>query len=176
MKAMKKKILGSGADHTTLMTIFRNLILKTGISESENLVFAGCEGPCFSMATFFSFGIRDLNLSLYFATDADMGRLYKLEHQRDLGMVARKHEAPHEAPVKAGVIVLMSGLTEIPFDRVLTFVDKALAKGGIIIGETVVAGLFEEKGWIEKIMFNYIFEFAMRNPTAYELEGETCQA
>ena len=169
---MKKKILWSGADHTTLMTIFRNLILKTGISESENLIFAGCEGPCFSMATFFSFGIRDLNLNIYFVTDADTDRLYKLGHQRDLGMVARKHGAP----VKGGVIVLMSGLTEIPFDRVLTFVDRALTKGGIIIGETVVANLFEEKGWTEKIMFNYLFEFAMRNPTAYELEGESSLA
>ena len=128
------------------------------------------------MATFFSFGIRDLKLNLYFATDADMSRLYKLEYQRGLGLVARKHEAPQEAPVKAGVIVLMSGLTEIPFDHVLKFVDRALAKGGVVIGETVVAGLFEEKGWTEKILFNYIFEFAMRNPTAYELEGETCQA
>jgi hypothetical protein len=171
---MKKKILWSGPDHTYLMTIFRNLILKTGIREPENLIFAGCEGPCFSMATFFSFGIRDLNLNLYFAADADMGRLWKLEYQKDLGMVARKHEAPHEAPVKAGVIVLMSGLTEIPFDHVLTFVDNALTKDGIIIGETVVAGLFEEKRWTEKIIFNYIFEFSMRNPIAYELEGEYC--
>ena len=169
---MKKKILWSGPDHTYVMTIFRNLILKTGIRESENLVFAGCEGPCFSMATFFSFGIRDLKLNLFFATDADMGRSYKLEHQRALGMVARKHEAP----VKAGVIVLMSGLTEIPFDRVLAFVDRALEKDGIIIGETVVAGLFEEEGWTDKLMFNYIFEFAMRNPTAYELEGQSFQA
>ena len=62
---MKKKILWSGPDHTYMMTIFRNLILKTGIRESENLVFAGCEGPCFSMATFFSFGIRDLKLNLF---------------------------------------------------------------------------------------------------------------
>jgi hypothetical protein len=169
---MKKKILWSGPDHTYVMTIFRNLILKTGIRESENLVFAGCEGPCFSMATFFSFGIRDLKLNLFFATDADMGRSYKLEHQRALGMVARKHEAP----VKAGVIVLMSGLTEIPFDRVLAFVDRALEKDGIIIGETVVAGLFEEKGWTDKLLFNYIFEFAMRNPAAYELEGQSFQA
>ena len=167
---MKKKILWSGPDHTHLLTIFRNLILKTGIRESETLVFAGCEGPCYSMATFFSFVIRDLKLNLYFATDADMGRLWRLEHQRDLGIVARKHEAP----VKASVIVLMSGLTEIPFAHVLTFVDKALAKGGIIIGETVVAGLFEEKKWDEKIIFKYLFEFSMRNPTAYELEGEFC--
>jgi len=169
---VKKKTLWSGPDHTYVMTIFRNLILKTGIRESENLVFAGCEGPCFSMATFFSFGIRDLKLNLFFATDADMGRSYKLEHQRALGMVARKHEAP----VKAGVIVLMSGLTEIPFDRVLAFVDRALEKDGIIIGETVVSGLFEEKGWTDKLLFNYIFEFAMRNPTAYELEGQSFQA
>ncbi|OGP65230.1 MAG: hypothetical protein A2170_03450, partial [Deltaproteobacteria bacterium RBG_13_53_10] len=140
------------------------------IRESGNLIFAGCEGPCFSMATFFSFGIRDLKLNLYFATDADMGRLWRLEHQRELGIVARKHEAP----VKASVIVLMSGLTEIPFAHVLTFVDKTLVKGGIIIGETVVAGLFEEKKWDEKITFKYLFEFSMRNPTAYELEGEFC--
>jgi hypothetical protein len=167
---MKKKILWSGPDHTYLLTIFRNMILKTGIRESGTLVFAGCEGPCFSMATFFSFGIRDLKLNLYFATDANMGRLWKLEHQRDLGIVARKHETP----VKASVIVLMSGLTEIPFAHVLTFVDKALAKGGIIIGETVVPGFFEERKWDEKIMFKYLFEFSMRNPTAYELEGEFC--
>jgi hypothetical protein len=169
---MKKKILWSGPDNTYMLTIFRNLIQKTGIRESENLIFAGCEGPCFSMATFFSFGIRDLKLNLYFATDADMGRSYRMEYQRDLGVVARKHEAP----VKARAIVLMSGLTGVPFDRVLAFVDRALEKDGIIIGETVVAGLFEEKGWTDKIMFNYIFEFAMRNPTAYELEGEICEA
>ena len=126
---MKKKILWSGPDHTHLLTIFRNLILKTGIRESETLIFAGCEGPCYSMATFFSFGIRDLKLNLYFATDADMGRLWKLEHQRDLGIVARKHETPW-APVKASVLVLMSGLTEIPFAHVLTFVDKALERVG----------------------------------------------
>jgi len=167
---MKKKILWSGPDHTHLLTIFRNLIIKSGIKEQQHLIFAGCEGPCYSMATFFCFAIRDLKLNLYFATDADMGRLWRLEHQRDLGIVARKHEAP----VKASVIVLMSGLTEIPFAHVLTFVDKALVKGGVIIGETVVAGLFEEKKWDEKIIFKYLFEFAMRDPTAYELEGEFC--
>jgi hypothetical protein len=167
---MKKRVLWSGPDHTHLLTIFRNLILKTGIRESENLVFAGCEGPCYSMATFFSFAIRDLKLNLYFATDADTDRMWRLEHQRDLGIVARRQEVP----VKANVLVLMSGLTEIPFNQVVTFVDKALMKGGTVIGETVVAGLFEEKKWDEKIVFKYLFEFAMRNPTAYELEGELC--
>jgi hypothetical protein len=53
----------------------------------------------------------------------------------------------------------------------LKFIDQGLAKNGIIIGETVVPGLFEGTDWDKKISFNFIFEFEMKNPTAFEVEG-----
>ncbi len=77
-----------------------------------------------------------------------------------------------EEPVQAKVATLMSGLLQVPFQNVVNFIDQRLAKNGIIIGETVVSGLFEEKGWDKKIPFNFIFEFEMRNPTAFALEAE----
>jgi hypothetical protein len=165
---MKKSELWRGPDHTYLLSIFLNLILKTGIREGENLIFAGCEGPCYSMATFFSFAIRDLKVNLYFATNADMSHLWKLDSVENLGMAARRSQRP----LKAKVLVLMSGLIQIPLEKTLTFVDDVLEKDGIIIGETVVSGLFEERGWDKRIAFNYLFEFSMRNPVAYEIEGE----
>ena len=164
---MKKILLSKGMDHTSMFSIFRELVLKSGIKENENLIFCGCQGPCYAMASFFCFGIRDLNLNLYFATDADLHRLWKLDYVKDLGIVAtRKGD-----PVQAKVIVLMSGLVQVPFQNILKFIDHALAKDGIMIGETVAPGLFEKMDWDKKIPFRFIFEFEMRNPTAFEVEA-----
>ena len=163
---MKKVLMSKGVDHTSMFSIFREVILKTGIKENENLFFCGCQGPCYAMATFLSFGIRDLNLNLYFAADADIRRLWKLEFSENLGIVATHREEP----VQAKVAILMSGLVQVPFQNILKFIERDLAKNGIIIGETVVPGLFEGNDWDKEIPFNFIFEFEMKNPTAFALE------
>ena len=107
---MKKELISIGEDYRHMLPIFRELILKRGIGEKDNLVFAGCPGPCFSMATFFSSGLRDLKLNQYFAVDSDIHQLWKLEYVGNLGINATKKENP----LKAKVIVLMSGLCAIP--------------------------------------------------------------
>jgi hypothetical protein len=163
---MRKRAIFEGVDHTNMLSCFRRLILETGIKEQENLIFAGCEGPCYSMATFFSFAIRDLNLHLHFAPDAKMDQIRRLEYVRPLGMIATNREKP----ITCKVLVLMSGLVHVPFENILRFVREASGEGGIIIGETVVAGLFEEKDWHTRIPFKYIFEFSMRSPTVYLVE------
>ncbi|PKN67309.1 MAG: hypothetical protein CVU57_02905 [Deltaproteobacteria bacterium HGW-Deltaproteobacteria-15] len=163
---MKKRVLFEGADHTNMLPCFRRLVIETGIRKQENLIFAGCEGPCYSMATFFSFAIRDLNLSLYFAADAKLEQIRRLEYVKGVGMVATEREKP----VKSKVLVLMSGLVHVPFENTLSLVREVLGEEGIIIGETVVPGLFEEKEWHTRIPFRYIFEFSMRNPTVYKME------
>ena len=165
---MRKKIISKGTDYTYMLPIFREVLLKSGMREKDNLIFAGCQGPCYSMATLLSFGIRDLNLNLYFAVDADIQQLWKLEYIKNLGVVAsRKGD-----PVKAKGVILMSGLMSVPFKNILKFIKESLLGGGILIGETVTPGLFEEKGWDKQIPFNYLFEFSMENPTSFEVEGK----
>ena len=83
----------------------------------------------------------------------------------DLGMVASRKEDS----VKAKVIVLMSGLVNVPFENVLTLVRDGLAEGGTIIGETVVPGLFESLKWHEQVPIRFLFEFSMERPTAIEI-------
>jgi hypothetical protein len=195
-----KKIISKGLDHTEMLSIFREVLLRSGIREKGNLIFAGCQGPCYSMATLLSFGLRDLNLNLYFAADADIQQLWRLEYIKNLGVVATQKENPihpvrnsngalnparinlkrdHAAEqrgiisngVKAKVLIIMSGLVMVPFEKVLKFVSEALQKGGVIIGETVVPGLFEKKGWDKQIPFKYLFEFSMKHPTSFEVEG-----
>jgi hypothetical protein len=163
---MEKKILWTGPDHTHLLTIFRNLVIDTGIRKQETLIFSGCEGPCYSMATFFSFAVRDLNLDLYFAADSDAGRMWRLEETKGLGITARKADSPAEAKV----VVLMSGLVKIPLEKTVRFVENILGRNGFVIGETVQPGLFEATGWNKAIGFNYLFEFSMINPTACKVE------
>ena len=107
---MKKEIISTGKDHTSMLPIFRELILESGIKEQDNLIFAGCSGPCYSMATFFGFGIRDLNVNLYFAVDSDIHQLWRLDDVENLGVVA----AGIEGPLIAKVIVLVSALFAIP--------------------------------------------------------------
>ena len=165
---MRKKIISKGTDYTYMLPIFREVLLKSGMREKDNLIFAGCQGPCYSMATFLSFGIRDLNLNLYFAVDADIQQLWKLEYIKNLGVVASRKEDP----VKAKGVILMSGLMSVPFKNILKFIKESLLGGGILIGETVAPGLFEEKGWDKQIPFNYLFEFSMENPTSFEVEGK----
>jgi len=162
----ERSVLAAGKDHTEMFPMFRSLVERTGAKEGDVLVWAGCEGACYSMATFFSYVLRDLGLNLYFATDADMKRLWRLEYQEDCGIVATKKENP----VKAKVIVLMSGLVHVPFENVLTLVRDSLAEGGAIIGETVVPGLFETLKWHEQIPFRFLFEFSMLQPTAVEMK------
>jgi hypothetical protein len=162
---MKKKIISTGKDHTSMLPIFRELILESGIKEQDNLIFAGCSGPCYSMATFFGFGIRDLDINLYFAVDSDIHQLWRLDHVENLGIVADRVERP----LKAKVIVLMSALCTIPIDPTLRLIKDALVSDGIIIGETVEPGVFEKQAWDKRIPFNFLFEFSMENPQSFEV-------
>lgn len=162
---MEKRIISTGNDHTSMLPIFRELVLESGIKAQDNLIFAGCSGPCYSMATFFAFGIRDLNVNLHFAVDSDIQRLWRLDNIENLGMVA----ARIERPVKAKVIVLMSALCAMPIEPTLKFINNALVSDGVIIGETVEPGLFEKQGWDKKIPFNFLFEFSMENPSSFEV-------
>jgi hypothetical protein len=162
----ERKVLLTGKDHTDMLPIFRFLVEKTGAKKGDALIWAGCEGACYAMATFFSYFLNDLGLNLYFATDADSNRLWRLELRKEVGMVATKKEPP----IKAKVIVLMSGLVHVPFDNVLALIHSGLADGGVIIGETVVPGLFESLKWHEQIPLRFLFEFSMERPTALELE------
>ena len=162
---MKKKLISEGKDYTYMLTIFREIILKSGIKENENLIFSGCQGTCYAMATFFCFGIRDLKLHTYFVLDSDINQLWRLEYVKNLGVIATRKENP----IKAKVIVLMSGLMRVPFHNTLRLIDDALASDGIIIGETVVPGLFEKAKWDKEISFDYIFEFSMEKPSSFEV-------
>ena len=161
----ERRVLSVGKDHTDMLPIFRSLVEKTGAKAGDALIWAGCEGACYAMATFFGYCLKDLGLNQYFATDGDLNRLWRLEVVRDLGMVASKKENS----ISAKVIVLMSGLANVPFENVLTLVRDGLAEGGTIIGETVVPGLFESLKWHELIPIRFLFEFSMERPTAIEM-------
>ena len=161
----ERKALSIGKDHTDMFPIFRSLLDRIGAKRGETLIWAGCEGACYSMATFFGYYLEDLGLSQYFATDADVSRLRRLEKVKDLGMIATRKVKP----IKARVIVLMSGLVNVPFENVLTLVREGLADDGIVIGETVVPGLFENLKWHEQIPIRFLFEFSMERPTSLEL-------
>ena len=117
------------------------------------------------MATFFGFGITDLNVNLYFAVDSDIHQLWRLDNIENLGIVA----ARIERSVKAKVIVLMSALCTMPIEPTLELIRDALVSDGVIIGETVEPGLFERQGWDKRIPFNFLFEFSMVNPTSFEV-------
>ncbi len=162
---MKKKIISTGKDHASMLPVFRELIIKSGIKEQDNLIFAGCSGPCYSMATFFGFGIRDLNINLYFAVDSDMYQLWRLDDVENLGIVA----ARIERAVKAKVIILMSALCTMPIEATLELIHDALVSNGVIIGETVEPGLFERQAWDKRIPFDFLFEFSMENPRSFEI-------
>jgi hypothetical protein len=160
-----RRVISAGKDHTDMFPIFRSLVLNSGAKEGDLLIWAGCPGPCYAMATFFSFSLRDLGLNLYFAVDADIKKLWRLELQKDLGFVAMKKEGP----IQAKIIVLMSGLVTVPFENVMRLISENLAHDGTIIGETVIPGLFENVKWHDQIPFRFIFEFSMERPTALEI-------
>ena len=162
---MEKKSLLTGKDFTDLLPMFKDLVIKAGAKEQEALIFAGCPGPCFSMATFFGFGLRDLNLRLYFAANADLNQLWRLEYDEAVGTAA----TGKAAPVKAKVLVLMSGLCTLPLEQTLKLIEEGLSGGGRIIGEAPAFDLFEERGWADKVPFDFLFEFAMARPTAFEV-------
>jgi len=146
-----------------MLPSFRSLILKLGVQADEAVIFSGCPGTCYSMATFLAFGIRDLGLRIYYAINSDLNQLWQLDYVAHLGMVG----ISKVEPVQAQVIILMSGLMRVPLESTLKLVREALAPGGHIIGETVVPGLYEESKWNEQIPFRGFFEFEMRNPASY---------
>jgi hypothetical protein len=163
----EKRVLSIGKDHIDMLPMFKSLVERTGARKGDTLIWAGCEGACYAMATFFGYYLEDLGLNQYFATDADMKRLWRLEPIEDLGMVGTRKADP---VVKAKVIILMSGLVSVPFENVQALVHNGLADDGVIIGETVVPGLFESLKWHERIPLRFIFEFSMERPTALALE------
>ena len=158
-----KQLVSRGENYTEMLPSFRSLILKLGVQADDAVIFSGCPGTCYSMATFLAFGIRDLGFKIYFAVNSDLNQLWHLDYVDHLGMVgANKVE-----PVQAQVIILMSGLMRVPLESTLRLVREALAPGGHIIGETVVPGLFEDSKWDQQIPFHGFFEFEMRNPASY---------
>ena len=161
----ERRVLSVGKDHTDMFPVFKSLVERSGARKGGSIIWAGCEGACYAMATFFSYYVQDLGLNLYFATDGDLGRLWRLERIDGLGAVATKKVHP----VKAKIIILMSGLVNIPFENVLALIREGLADGGVIIGESVVPGLFESLKWHEQIPIRYLFEFSMERPTALEM-------
>ena len=161
--ASEKKSISVGKDYTEMLPMFRDLVLKSGVKKGDGLMWAGCPGTCYAMATFFSYGLRDLGLNLYFALEADTSKVFRLE-LKDVGIMATKKENL----IKAKVLVLMSGLVRVRFENVLKLVRDGLAEGGIIIGETVVPGLFEKNKWDQQIPFRFLFEFSMERPTSFE--------
>ena len=163
---MIKKVIAEGEDFTHVLPICRDIIIKSGIKKDGHLIFAGCPGPCYAMSTFFSFGIRDLGLNLYFAVDADMGQLLRLDYVESQGIMA----VGKESSLKADVIVLMSGLCNLPIEKTLEFINHGLRNKGVIIGEAPARGLFEEMGWTDKVPFNFLFEFSMTNPTSFSMD------
>ncbi len=163
---MNKRVISVGQDYTQMLPVFRDVILQSGMKKQGNLIFAGCPGPCYSMATLLSFGIKDLDLNLFFAADSDVHQLWRLEYVQDRGMIATRKEDP----IKAEVIVLMSGLCAIPIENTIDFLNNVLLPDGVIIGEAPAPGLFEEKAWDKKIPFNFIFEFSMKNPTSHKVD------
>jgi hypothetical protein len=165
-KLRERKTVQSGKDVNDLFPLFRSLVEGTGAKKGDTLIWAGCEGYCYSMATFFSYAITDLGLRLYFATDGDLQRLWRLESLPDRGIVATE-KAEH---VKARILVLMSGLANVPFEGVLKLASEGLADDGVIIGETVVPRLFEMLKWHEQIPIRYLFEFSMVEPVIAEME------
>jgi hypothetical protein len=162
---MEKRLITTGRDYTRVMPVFRDLIVRSGIREGENLLFAGCPGACYSMATLLGFGLRDLDLNLFFAVDADIRQLWRLEQSQDLGVRA----AGKAEPIKGRVIVIMSGLCTLPIEKATDFIEKSLGSEGVLVGEAPAPDFFEERGWIGKIPFHYLFEFSMENPTSYDL-------
>ena len=166
---MDKKVVSRGKDYTFMLPMFKELVLQTGIKAGGNLIFAGCPGPCYSFATYFGFGLRDLNLNLYYAPESDINHLHRLEYLENVGIVASRKAKP----VKAKVIVLMSGLCRIPFEHTRKFIAEALASDGVIIGESVAPGIFEAQGWDKEIPFDALFEFSIQSPTSYRVGKRT---
>jgi hypothetical protein len=162
---MKKTVITTGKDYTNVQPIFRELVLETGIKENDNIIFAGCPGGCYSSATNLSFGLNGLRLNQYFAANADINNLWHLEYIDNLGVVA----ARKASPVKARVIVLMSGLCKLPLENVLNFYKSSLMDDGVIIGQTVVPGLFEEEGWDKQIPIKFVFEHSIVEPTSFRV-------
>ena len=162
---MNKKVISQGKDYTFMLPMLRTLVQKCRAKEDANLIWAGCPGTCYAMATFFSYGIRDLKLNLYFAVDADINNLWHLECNEEVGIIATRKAGS----VKANIIILMSGLMKVPFENTLNLVRNSLEEGGKIIGESVVPNIYEREKWDEKISFSYHFEFTMENPRSYEV-------
>lgn len=163
---MEKTILSHGKDYTALLPIFKELIIKSRAGEKDNLVFAGCPGPCYSMATLLGFGIKDVGLNLFFAANSDISQLWRLEYKENLGTIATSQEAMR----RAKVLVLMSGLCTMPIELTVAFIGKALAPDGVIIGEAPASGLFEDIGWDKRIPFDFLLEFSMDNPRSFEVK------
>ena len=161
----ERRVLSAGKDHNDIFPVFRSMIERIGASRGDALIWAGCEGACYSMATFFSCQLLHLGLNLYFASGGDLKKVWRLEPVNGVGVVATERVAP----IKAKVIILMSGLLDVPFQNVLTLVRNGLDDSGVIIGETVVPHLFESLRWHEQIPIRFLFEFSMERPMALEL-------
>jgi hypothetical protein len=163
---MRKSVLYQGKNYQDLLPGFREIILKSSITTNGRLVFGGCVGPCYAMATLLCFGIRDLGLNLFFAVNADLQQLTRLEYDRNLGIMSTNRQAP----LKADAVVIMSGLCLLPIEKTRAFIKDGLIEEGIVIGEAPAHRFFEQNGWDKQIHFNFLFEFSMQNPTAFEID------
>ena len=64
--------------------------------------------------------------AIYFAADAKMSQLYRLDYRKPLGFVAQRERKA----VRARILVLMSGLVHVPFEDTLKLVRGGLEPDG----------------------------------------------
>lgn len=160
---MGKLVRAQGETYKEMLPLFRELVLESGLRKGDRVLWSGCPGTCYAMATFYSFGIRDLGFGIFFSVDSSLDEIWRLEYRDHVGVMATRKESPG----KAELIILMSGLLRVPFEKTKKLVQEALADSGRVMGETVVPGLFERAGWTKEISFDSFFEFSMVNPAAF---------
>jgi len=160
---MEKEVILKTEGLVGFIEAFREVAKKSGVQKGDTVIFSGCPGTCFPTVSNFAFAIQDLDATMYWVPDADLGEARKLEMVENVGVQACEKEKPQG---KAKLILVTPGLLAVDFEKIPKMLQEALKKDGRLVGETPIPNFFRDVGWENKLSFDYIIEL---NPCAVEV-------
>ena len=162
-KNMELQETGSGI--AGMLRPFKKYMVKSGIADTDQVVFYGCPGTCTPFIELLTYAVRDLPFEFIFVPRLDESSAKVLKPVAHVGMQVTSH-APETFEPR--VIVIMGGLA-MPNEPVTAeMVQEKIAGYDAKIVGICFMDIFNRAGWLDKIAFDTVINAQMDPVDVYK--------
>ncbi|MDI9619652.1 MAG: DUF2124 family protein [Candidatus Nezhaarchaeota archaeon] len=163
-----RKSVYSGKGIVGLTRGFREVLSNLSLPKGSKATFFGTPAVCLPFIELLSYAVRDLTDNIVYVPGISLDKAVKLRYVDGYGYQVGERADPSNSDV----VVLLGGLAmpmaNLKVEDVVEAVDKALKKGGHIVGVGFMS-IFDQTGWTYRVPFTYVIDCYC------EVKGEALQ-